>query len=240
MTRSLPFLLLLSACGESSRSPLADEPFIPPSCGAEPLTPRPDADGEFYGSETVGYAFLGALHYQDERSNATLSVPQAGTICLRGTVAAGQFAYAELILGLDEHSVDGKCRWPLLDARAFGAASLRFSLDEVPDTHLFLTAAVFQRGECPEGEFGCVAGGIYTLLTPDREELLLLHPGVNLAPFADFVGNELSVPLDTSRLSFFTLRLAPTNRALDFAFCLSELAFLDAAGHEVVPSPRGP
>jgi hypothetical protein len=246
MTRHLPFLLLLCACGESNhanRSPLADELFIPPECGDEPLAPRVDDDGLFYGQETVGYPFFAAFRSQDEHSSATLSVPQAGTICLRGTLAAfaaSQFPYAELALFLEEYSLDGKCRWPLVDARAFGATSLRFSLDEVPDTHLFLTAATFQRAECPESPYGCVVGGTYTLRTHDREDLLLLQPGVNLALFEDFVGDELSVPLDTSRLSIFTLRLAPTNRALDFGFCLSDLAFLDAAGHEVAPRPRSP
>jgi hypothetical protein len=244
MTRSLAFLLVLSACGESttaSRSPLAVELFIPPDCKPEHQLCS-DKDGDFFCPATVGHAFLVALHSQDERSNATISVPEAGTICLRGTIAAfaanQPWPFAELILGLEEHSADGKCTWPLVDARAFGATSLRFSLDEVPDTHLFLTAAVFLRAECPVNPFECVVGGTYTLRTHDREDLLLLQPGVNLAPFEDFVGDELSVPLDTSLLSTFALRLAPTNRALDFGFCLSELAFLDAAGHEVVPPPR--
>ncbi len=234
-------LFFLSACGESQNpTPLAKEPFVPPACALDPEPPCMNEDGILYCPDTTGYPFLGAITSHDERSTAIVSVPEPGTLCLRGTLAPRQQAeepHAELVLGVSPRGRGGTCILSPFDAQKLGITSLAFTLDQIPATRVLVTAAVIQKTDCLD-PFDCVAGGVYTLFTPDREDLVLGKPGVNLAPFEDFVGNELDVPLDSSRLSLFTVRLVPIDRPLEFGFCVSEVGFLDAAGHPVVPPGR--
>jgi hypothetical protein len=242
MMRSVLLVFVLCACGESSRvqpSATSEVPFVPPACAAEPLPPCVD-DGPFHCAASVGYGFIGALYDTDNRSTASMSIPDPRTICLSGTVAAidGDEPWVEMVLGVDERGAGGTCIRAVYDARALGATSFAFDLDAVPDTHLVVHAAVVQQAECPEGAYLCVEGGVYTLYTHDRQELALPVAGANRAAFSDFVGDDLTEPLDASRLSLFTLRLTPTLLPVDFNFCVNDLAFLDDAGREVAPPSR--
>ncbi len=232
--------VLLCACGESAQtSPAAppEEPFVPPACAADPGPRCEDLEGFAYCAGSTGYPFLdAAISSYDAASSATLSVPEPGTLCLRGTLApaGAQETWAELVLGLSPRGREGNCILAPFDARQLGISRVEFVLDAVPNTRMIVTMAVIQKTDCTD-PFDCVAGGVYTLLSHDREDLVLGRPGLNRAPLEDFVGNDLTVPLDTSRLSLLSLRLVPTDRALDFGFCASDLAFVDADGRRVVP-----
>jgi hypothetical protein len=234
MTRWLaPLLVVAAGCGSStSTTVIPDEPgFIPAPCAASP--------SDCTTSEIVlcrgdsGYDRIRAGAVVDPLSTGVLSAPEPGTICLRGNMAAfgaDEYLWNQLYLTVDERTNQGKCVRAPLDAQALGVRSFEFELDQVPTEQMFVTAGIISQAECAEpGE--CAAA--FTLLTRDRQDLVLLRPGTNRASLADFVSDEGDAPFDTRRLAWFGLNLEATETPLDYAYCVSGLRFLDATGRQV-------
>jgi hypothetical protein len=257
MTRALVGFLCALGCAPSRAEQATPDaaPFEVPACAAEPEIPCTDTAGEFYCSDTVGFPHIEVLASSDDSaatpeqlaaspesfSTGSLSVPDEGTLCFEGTLAAEKStgSWAELILSALEGNIDenGACIRAALDARALGITAVEFDLDQVPDTRLVLDANLVVKPECPD-PWGCLEGGVYTLFTHDRQDMVVLAPGTTRAPLEDFVGQTSPEPFDTRRIALFALRVVAADRPVSFAFCLSALRFLDARGREVILPAR--
>jgi hypothetical protein len=224
--------LCAAACGGSERAePKPAEPaFEPAPCASEPLTGCMSSAARVCPGD-IGYARVGGIASSDNTA-AELSVPEPGTICMKGTLSeAGTDSWSQLVLTVDERANQGTCVLAVLDARALGIESLEFDLDQVPNTRMYLSAGVMQQAECDDSS-EC-ADGEFKQLTHDRQDLVLLQPGTNHAPLADFVNTNRALSFNASRIAFFAPRLEPRDKALDYAFCVSRLRFFDAAGRDV-------
>jgi hypothetical protein len=100
-----------------------------------------------------------------------------------------------------------------------------FTLDAVPKQALWLNAHHVQHESCPNSPLDC-------FYPPSYVYGQLTAPGRLTAPLADFKSEkDPNESLDTSRMVDLFLQIdgAPG----DYAFCISDFAFLDAAGAEV-------
>jgi hypothetical protein len=184
---------------------------------------------------------MGAIASFSPDSPSVISIVEPQTICMAGVLApvGPSEPWAELVLGLDRRGtgtsgVPGTCILSVFDAPALGITALEFTLDRMPETRMFLNSGTIVKSDCGD-PYECVLGGVYTLLSPDQQDVVLLEEGRAHVELSDFAASRAQAPYDPSRISFFSLRLVPTTRPTEFDFCVSEVRFLDAAGREVTP-----
>jgi hypothetical protein len=122
----------------------------------------------------------------------------------------------------------------VFNADALGITQVAFTIDSPPSGGVTIDAAVVTALDCPSGPGDCFTQG-FDLMTPTRTGALasFAEPGPEVAPFANFrqTGTGVSQTFDTSALHHLEFIVAKG----DYAFCIHDLRFLDAAGSEVNP-----
>jgi hypothetical protein len=168
-------------------------------------------------------------------TTATLTEPQAGKLCLSGTVATG--GWAQIILQFAAFNKDFTKIVKTFDADARGITQVAFTIDSPPSSGVTASAAITTNPDCPATPgFGCITYGFDLMTAPlSNVHLTITQPGPQVAPFANFeqTRSGVSQTFDTSALQFiqFGVGSAPG----DYDFCVRDFKFLDAAGNEVKP-----
>lgn len=231
---------LALGCGESGTEAGSVTKSSGLECSGEPQPLPTLADGSAISADDAGLPFFGgAVTYAniDAGSSAKLSIPELGTVCMSGSLVDGDDWGADMILSLAARANYGEKMVSLFDAGALGIEALKFRLDPPEGGRMKLAAEVVMKCDCPDDPFGCVAGGRYTLATPDHTApARFTEPTTVTAKLADFLPHDLAEPLEgTDRLAEFLLQLEAPQQALDYEFCVSDVEFLDGEGNPVVP-----
>jgi hypothetical protein len=246
---SVSVALLIVGCGkahdpdgEPTRQELRPPPFETPECAATASTAAcadvPEVLGVEACSGIAGYDFLQVVVALGERTSAAVSAPEPGMICLSGTLGL-TLNYSEgltVILYVSPRDRTETCILSAFDAQGLGVAAFKFDLDNVPDVRASVSAAVIRQPQCDE-DWQCADGGIYTWLTPDRQELGVVQAGTNVVRLDELVGDDLPEPIGAYWLSDFGLDLSASGVDLPFELCLSNIQLLDSAGNVVLPAP---
>jgi hypothetical protein len=226
-----------SAAPEGELEPPAPPPFETPDCAASATTVACADDPTVACTGVAGYEFLQAKPGYNDMTTATLTVPEPGKICVSGTLApVAEYGSADLVVFLSPRGADATCILEPFDPREHDIAALSFDLDQLPAARMTLTLAVIQTPQCDDW-WQCVDGGIYTWLTPDREEIGQVLPGTTVARLDELVGDDLQEPLAAHWISDFALTLDASPVELPYEFCISNIQLLDAAGNVVLPAP---
>ena len=165
-------------------------------------------------------------------TTATLTQPQAGQVCLSGTVATG--GWAQIALQYAVFNLDPIRIVKTFDADARGITQAAFTVDSPPSSGVTVTAAVTTNLECPASGFDCFTYGFELMTAPlSNIPLTITGPGPQVAPFANFqqTRSGVSQTFDTSALQYLFFGVG----AGGYDFCLQDFKFLDAAGNEVKP-----
>jgi hypothetical protein len=169
------------------------------------------------------------------KTTATLSQPQAGTVCLKGTVAAspvpsGGPSFAWLLLSVNSVNQSKTQIVEVFDAKALGITGLQFTIESPPATGVTLFATAAHTSSCsspPE----CLSSWS---LTTGRADVVKAFQtaGPESAPFSSFLmRTDPNRVLDSSALSHFIFEVGPG----DYDFCVSGLSFVNASGETVSP-----
>jgi len=164
-------------------------------------------------------------------TTATLTQPEAGKVCMKGTVV-GKDGFAWLVLGVSRWNQHNTQIFDLLDAGALGIAALQLTVDSPPTTGLSLFATTAHQTMCLDGPPECL-GEVWNLMTGPRSNLVkpIDTAGPLDAPFTNFARINPNEVLDSTRLGHFIFVVSPG----DYDFCVSDFKFLDAQGNEVSP-----
>ena len=169
-------------------------------------------------------------------TTATLTQPQAGKVCLAGTVASGGWAQIVLQFAVWTDKQFTKIL-KTFDAEARGITQVAFTIDSPPSAGVTVDAAITTGLECPDSPgFGCITYGFNLMTAPlSNIRLTITQPGPQIAPFADFeqTRSGVSQTFDTSALHHIEFGVGPAPG--DYDFCLRDFRFLNAAGNEVKP-----
>jgi hypothetical protein len=162
-------------------------------------------------------------------TTATLSHPEAGTLCLSGIVAPGGWAQIGLIF-----AVKSQDRTEILkkfDAQGLGITQVAFTLDSPPREGVSVDAAITTATSCPGDPFGCFKYG-FNLMTAPGSSLTENYalPGQFTAPFANFMQTVGTQSFDTSALDHLVFSVGTKS----YNFCIRDFKFLDAQGNEVL------
>jgi len=165
-------------------------------------------------------------------TTATLNQPQAGMVCLSGTVATG--GWAQLVLQYAVFNTQSTKIVKTFDADARGITQAAFTIDSPPSSGVTVSAAVTTSLDCPMSGFDCFTYGFDLMTAPlSAIPVTVTQPGPQVAPFANFeqTRSGVSQTFDTSALQYLFFGVGTG----DYDFCLHDFKFLDAAGNEVKP-----
>jgi hypothetical protein len=163
------------------------------------------------------------------KTTATLSQPQAGTVCLKGTVEAPS-GYAWLLLAVSSTNESVTQIVDVFDAKTLGITGLQFTIENPPAAGVTLFATTAHQRSCTSPP-DCLTG--WNLTTGSRADVLKAFQtaGPESAPFSSFLNDDPNKVFDTSALAHFVFVVGPG----DYDFCVSQLAFTNAAGATVSP-----
>jgi len=168
-------------------------------------------------------------------TTASLTNPQAGKLCLSGTVEAG--GWAQIVLQFAVFADQATKIVKTFNADARGITQMAFTIDSPPSGGVTIGAAITTSLECPDAPgFGCLTYGFNLMTAPlSNIPLTITQPGPQVAPFANFeqTRSGVSQTFDTSALQHIEFGVGPAQG--DYDFCLRDFKFLDAAGNEVKP-----
>ena len=151
-----------------------------------------------------------------------MTQPQAGQLCLSGTVATG--GWAQIGLQYAVYNLDPIRIVKTFDADARGITQAAFTIDSPPSSGVTVTAAVTTNLECPASGFDCFTYGFELMTAPlSNIPLTITAPGPQNAPFANFeqTRSGVSQTFDTSALQYLFFGVGPG----DYAFCLQDFSF---------------
>lgn len=168
-------------------------------------------------------------------TTATLRQPQAGTVCLKGTVEAppgpgGGPSFAWLLLAVNTVNRSKTQIVDVFDAKALGITGLTFTVDNPPATGVTLFATAAHSSSCTYPP-DCL---YFWNLTTGRADVVKAFQttGPESAPFSSFLmRTDPNKVIDSSALAHFIFEVGPG----DYDFCVSQLAFTNAAGATVSP-----
>jgi hypothetical protein len=155
-----------------------------------------------------------------------------GRFCMSGKVDPGPNGSgwgALLVVGFD-HTNDAGMLTALLDASALGIAKVRFTVEDPPLTGVLPQITQIETADCTQIP-DCIESFTATTSIIDPGPVTLALSDFPYAD-ADHPGTTLDPKLVTS-LQFYVGPLP--GMSLDYAFCIRDLAFLDAAGREITP-----
>jgi hypothetical protein len=155
-----------------------------------------------------------------------------GRFCMSGTVDPGPNGSgwgALLIVGFD-HANDAGMLTALLDASALGIATVRFTVEDPPLTGVLPQITQIETADCTQIP-DCIASFDATAPITDPGPVTMALGDFPYAD-ADHPGTTLDPTLITS-LQFYVGPLP--GMALEYGFCIRDLALLDASGREVRP-----
>ena len=155
-------------------------------------------------------------------TTSTLSYPQLGKLCLSGRVSPG--GWAALAIEFAPKSLDRTTILSAFNAAGRGITQLTFTIDTPPSQGLTPNLHMVTATECPGNYLNCFKSPGFHLVS-------ITTPGRVTAAFTDFTPDDLTLPLDTTRLHELSFSIASG----DFNFCIHDLKFLDANGNEVTP-----
>jgi len=166
-------------------------------------------------------------------TTAHLTQPSAGKLCLSGS-AAGTDGWAKIVLVFTTFNVERTRVLKVFDAEAAGITQAAFTLDSPPTAGVTLDMAVVTAADCPASPGDCFTYG-FTLTTALGSGIpaSFTAAGEVVAPLADFQQTRAGVSqtFDTTALHHLELIVGPG----DYAFCIHDFKFLNAAGREVNP-----
>jgi hypothetical protein len=165
-------------------------------------------------------------------TTATLTQPQAGKVCLSGTVATG--GWAQIVLQYAVFNTQSTKIVKTFDADARGITQAAFTVDSPPSSGVTVSAAVTTSLDCPASGFDCFTYGFDLMTAPlSNVPVTFTASGPQVAPFVDFqqTRSGVSQTFDTSALQYLFFGVGTG----DYDFCLRDFKFLDAAGNEVKP-----
>jgi hypothetical protein len=156
-----------------------------------------------------------------------------GSFCMSGAVDAGPNGTgwgAFLVLGLTPGTpMNGRTIVPF-DAASRGITQIRFTVDSPPSTGVLPQITELESATCT------IAPDCYSTF---RRSAAVIEPGPVTAALADYLIPDAAHPnttLDSTLLSGLHFSVGPApGMALDYRFCIRDLAFLDASGSEVLP-----
>jgi hypothetical protein len=166
-------------------------------------------------------------------SSGTLTQPQPGKLCAAGHLVDG---WAWLTFGFASFR-DGNLHDPL-DATALGIERIEFTIDTPPQNGVYVQL-VSLVPNCTLGPVKCQHWGFFLNSGNPPTPFRTNQNRVVTARLSEFLPGPTADPswtFDPSHLS--ALAIGPGALAsitADYAFCVSNLRFLDAAGNEVVP-----
>ena len=170
-------------------------------------------------------------------TTAVLSNPEAGKVCIKGTVAPGGYAYLVLVFTEYNELQNSEITAVLksFDAAALGITQVAFSIDSPPGNGVTVQAAVLKQFDCPGGGQDCRTSGFVLMDAPSSGvQVVIQAPGPVVAPFANFEQTDPSASptFDTTQLDavLFMVIDGP------YDFCVHHFKFLDPTGNEVAPS----
>jgi hypothetical protein len=153
----------------------------------------------------------------------TMTHPEAGKLCLSGSIAQGGFAVLALEFPLK--SLDETRVLQTFDAAGLGITQVALAVDSPPAQGADLLANAITHTECPMNPLDCQ-------YPPNFKFANISTPGPVIAAFADFKSlDDPSQTLDTSLLDSVFLQV--DSGAFDF--CIHDFNFLDRAGNPVRP-----
>ncbi|MEP6654681.1 MAG: hypothetical protein ABJA82_15065 [Myxococcales bacterium] len=164
-------------------------------------------------------------------TTARLSTPEAGKLCLSGTVAAND-GWAKIVFVFTAFNLERSKVLKVFDADALGITQVAFTIDSPPNGGVTIDAAVVTATDCPAGPRDCFTQG-FDLMTPTQTGILesFTAPGPQVALFTNFKQTRAGVSqiFDTSALQHLEFIVGQGV----YNFCIHDLKFLDAAGNEV-------
>jgi hypothetical protein len=153
----------------------------------------------------------------------TMTHPDAGTLCLSGSVKQGGFAV--LALEFPHKNADETKVLQTFDATALGITQVALTVDSPPAQGADLLANAITHTTCPANPLDCQ-------YPPNFKSTTISAAGPVTAPFADFKSlDDPNETLDPSLLDSVFLQVASG----DFDFCIHDFNFFDAAGNPVRP-----
>jgi len=164
------------------------------------------------------------------KTTATLSQPEAGTLCLSGSVSTGGFANLGLLFAVknQDHTETLKT----FDANSLGITQLEFTIDSPPSGGVSVSAISTIATSCPGDKFACLSNQFSLMTGPGSSvPLSITSPGRVPAPFTNFMQTVGSQSFDTSALDNLGFSVGPGN----YDFCVHDFRFLDAQNNEVKP-----
>ena len=217
-------------------------------CGSEANQKSPLCGKESFICDTSGLPFVqGVVAVSDYCSglvaNCALPLPppagattanltkQGGQVCMSGFLGTG--GWTSLILPFSAVSDDGTTIVKSFDATSLGITQADFTIDSPLTGSIGVGAATTPVApvDCPNAS--CYTN--FTLATAPASGVAAAFaaPGPQVAPFANFYptqgGNQ---PFDTIALEHLSFNPSTPG---DYAFCISDLKFRNAAGDEVSP-----
>jgi hypothetical protein len=157
-------------------------------------------------------------------STSNLSQPQPGMLCAAGTVSPG--GWAIMAIEFAHKTPERATILSSLDAAGRGITQLTFTIDSPPSQGVIPILHMVTKTECPGQTVDCFNPPAFDL--GDAKT-----PGTITAAFTDFKPEgDLSAVLDTTRLHDLNFAVRSMG---EFNFCVHDLRFLDAQGHEVKP-----
>ena len=236
----LPVLSLLTACGSSHSTPTDAAPAPSSSTAPDPACPK-DLLCDLQGMPFVRAALAstdssgapGEAPPEPGQTQATVTQPEPGKVCMSGRVEAG---WAWLTLVFAKWGTSGFTNE--LDTTGLGIERFEFTLESLPQVgvNVQLVSGV---PDCTSDPVACQHWGFLLNTGEPPSTFVTNQDGIVNAPIAAFVRSadtDSSWVFDPSALT--TLQIGPGARGSvtgDLDFCVSHLRFLDAHGAEVLP-----
>jgi hypothetical protein len=217
-------------------------------CGSEATKPYPLCGEDGFICETSGFPFVSVVIAISDYCGGlvgacTLPLPppagattanltkQGGHVCLSGFVPTG--GWTSLILPFSAVSDDNTTIVKSFDAARLGITQADFTIDSPLTGSIGVGAATTPMApvDCPNAS--CYTNFKLATAPASGVAAAFAAPGPQVAPFANFYraegGNQPFVPNALEHISF-----SPSGPG-DYAFCISDLKFRNAAGDEVRP-----
>jgi hypothetical protein len=225
-----------SGCGSDSGGPSAESIDILQSPAGFPFVVGAAVADDLCDTGTAHSCSLGKNPTAGS-TTATLSNPEDGKVCIKGTVAPGGDAFIVLWFtqynALESYNITAVLK--PFDAAALGITQVAFSVDSPPSNGVTVQAVVLKRLDCPGGGQDCRTAGFALMDAPNSGvQVVIKDPGPVVAPFANFEQTDktLTTTFDTTELD--AVLFVVIDGAYDF--CIHDFKFLDPSGNEVVPS----
>jgi len=230
--------LLLGACGVAGcGSSAPSKPF--PQCGLPDFncdtSGVPFAQAVFATTDYCGGLVAECGNPLPPVAGATTAdlTKQGGQICLSGSIAMG--GNVSLIVGFSQWNADITAIEKSFDASALGIAEVDFTVDS-PLTGI-VTASATTTPTAPVDCADATCFSNYLFGTAPNSGITAQYPapGPEVAPFANlYLVNGAATAFDPVALENISFG-PPRGFAGDYAFCISDIRFRDAAGNEVKP-----